>query len=88
MSTLTFNARDMNRQPSKILAAAKRLGSVDILTRDGDAFSLTLKKPATKSRRAALPDFEARKRRLRELGCTPMPAKFEARFNAILRDEP
>ncbi len=88
MSTLTFNARDMNRQPAKVLAAAKRLGSVDIVTREGDAFSLTLKKPAPKSRKPALPDFEARKRRLRELGCTPMPAASEARFNAILRDEP
>ena len=35
-----FTARDLNRQPAKILKACDKFGSVRIQTRDGRAYSL------------------------------------------------
>jgi len=88
MNVLTFTARDMNRQPAKVLAAARRLGSVEIRTRSGEAFTLAVKaESAGKTARAKMPDLEARRQRLRKLGWTPLPASQIEHFNRIIAGE-
>jgi hypothetical protein len=78
----------MNRQPAKVLAAARRLGSVEIRTRSGEAFTLAVKaESAARKARAKMPDFDARRRRLREFGWTPLPASEVERFNRIITGE-
>lgn len=86
MSTpLTFTSRDLNRQPAKVLGAARRLGSVEIRTRNGEAFTLSCKKATPKLKK--LPDFEARRRRLVALGCVPWPASETEKLNRIIAGE-
>lgn len=41
----TFTARDLNRQPAKILKACDKFGAVRIQTRDGRAYSLRAEPP-------------------------------------------
>lgn len=82
---VSFTSRDLNRQPAKVLGAARRLGSVEIRTRSGETFILSPKKE--RSREVKLPDFEARGRRLRELGCIPFPASENERVNRIIAGE-
>jgi hypothetical protein len=88
MDPLTFTARDMNRQPARVLAAARRLGRVEIRTRNGEEFTLALKtKSAGKRARPKLPDVEARRQRLKDLGWTPLPASEVERFNRVIAGE-
>jgi hypothetical protein len=88
MKTLTFTPRDMNRQPAKILAAARRLGSVEIRTRSGEAFTLAVKaESAGRKEPGKMPDLEARRQRLKELGWTPLPTSKVERFNRIIAGE-
>lgn len=85
---LTFTPRDLNRQPAKVLAAARKFGSVEVRTRDGETFTLARKQADQK---AELLDFkalfEARGKRLRELGCIPAPASENERINRIIAGE-
>lgn len=86
MSALTFTARDLNRQPAKVLDAVRKFGSAEIQTRKGETFVVSLK-PATKRKKGKMPDFDDLYRRLREAGCTPIPISEEERFNRIIAGE-
>lgn len=84
-SAVSFTPRDLNRQPAKVWAAVRKFGSVEVRARGGDVFILTRKKE--KPKRVKLPDFEARWKRLRELGCVPPPASENERINRIIASE-
>ena len=86
MSTLTFTARDLNRQPAKVLNAARKFGAVEIRTRSGETFVVSLK-AAKKRTKSGIPDFEDLWRRQREAGSFPIPASENERFNRIIAGE-
>ena len=68
----TFTARDLNRQPAKILKACDKFGSVRIQTRDGRAYSLRAEPAAANA--AGLSFMERMKRhdaRMKAAGWVP-----------------
>lgn len=85
METATFTLRDLNRQPAKVLEACDRLGSVHIRTREGRRY--TLKLEVKQTRMGQLPDFKARRARLRKLGMKPLPMGQQRRFDQWLAGE-
>lgn len=86
MSAVTFTARDLNRQPAKVLNAARKFGSVEVRTRGGETFVLGVK-PGKRRKAVVLPDFEDLWRRQREAGCIPPPASENERINRIIAGE-
>lgn len=89
MKTLTFSAREMSRQTAKVLAAAKRYGSVKIRTREGSEFTLALKATSGPGaeRDERLSQYEARREKFKKAGWTPLPASEVDRFNRIIAGE-
>lgn len=64
---VTYTLRDLNRRPAKVLSACDAEGEVEIRTRSGKTYSLRVKEEPSR-KPIKLPDFEARRRRLRDLG--------------------
>ncbi|MGH7946362.1 MAG: hypothetical protein ACREH8_22575 [Opitutaceae bacterium] len=86
MSTLSFTARDLNRQPAKVLDAARKFGAVEIQTRRGETFVFSLKQE--KKRKAGnLPDFADLWRRLRVAGNVPARASDNERIDRTIAGE-
>ncbi|MDQ3622684.1 MAG: hypothetical protein M3463_09375 [Verrucomicrobiota bacterium] len=86
MGPLTFTARDLNRQPAKVLNAVRKFGTAEVLTRNGETFVVSLKS-AKKRKKAKMPDFDDLYRRLREAGNVPPPASEYERINRIIAGE-
>jgi hypothetical protein len=80
----TFTARDMNRQPAAILAAAERYGSVKIRRRDGREFTLAACVEPGPAKPKKLPDFDALYRRHREAGFRPPRPSERQRLNRLI----
>ena len=88
MSAATFTLRDLNRQPAKILEAVRKFGMVEVRTRSGEVFTITPKAEMASKRRAkTYPNFEARWKRMRELGLVPPPDSENERINRIIAGE-
>lgn len=86
--TAVFTLRDLNRQPAKVLEAVRKFGRADIRTRSGEMFSFIPKvEKRKKPARRDFPDFDARWKRLRELGLVPPPASENERINRIIAGE-
>ena len=66
----SFTVRDLSRKTAAVMASCERLGSVDIATRDGRAFVLSVK--PTRDDGIELPDWEARRNRMKQLGMVPL----------------
>jgi hypothetical protein len=84
MDKATFTVRDLNRQPRKVLQACDRFGSVYIRTRNGKIYSLALQGTEAMG---PLPDFAARRQKLRELGLRPLTREQQRRFDKWLAGE-
>ena len=83
-----FTLRDLNRQPAKVLEAVRKHGRADIRTRSGEMFSFIPKVEKRKRPvRKGFPDFEARWKKLRELGLVPPPPSENERINRIIAGE-
>lgn len=82
----SFTVRDLNRQPAKVLGACDQHGSVRIRTRAGASYVLRREEPE-RSRIKSLPDMEAHRKRLRELGYVPPAAHEMERINQIIAGE-
>lgn len=85
-SVVSFTPRDLNRQPAKVLAAARKFGSVEVRTRKGETFVVAVK-PEKGASPPEFPDFEARGRRLRALGMVPWPASENEWIDRIIAGE-
>lgn len=86
--TAVFTLRDLNRSPAKVLEAVRKFGHADIRTRNGEMFSFIPKVEKRRKKPARdFPDFEARWKRLRELGLVPPPASENERINRIIAGE-
>ena len=94
----SFTLRDLNRQPAKVLAAARKFGLVEVRARTGEVFTLARQKPdrgggGRKQKVNIGKEFEQsmnqRRERMRALGCTtPSPEEFDnERFNKIIAGE-
>ncbi|MEO8352600.1 MAG: hypothetical protein ABI680_12760 [Chthoniobacteraceae bacterium] len=80
--TKDFTVRDLNRHLSEVLDACNRLGSVVIRARSGDTYELrrhTPKKKSAKEKKAAYPDFAARRKAI------GMPMMTKAQSEALDR---
>jgi hypothetical protein len=90
MSTaaVTFTIPDLVSQAAKVMEAVHRLGSVDLRLEDGETLVLKAKsvKPTVAEFEAR---FEARRKRLREMGYEPvkMTPEMEDRFSKIIAGE-
>lgn len=74
----------MNRQPARILAAAKRYGSVQIRTRDGEEYTVLPCPKKAAETPARPPDFDAHYERLRQAGWRPAAPEERARINRLV----
>jgi hypothetical protein len=84
--SLVFTLRDLNRQPAKVLDAARKFGSAEIRTRSGEVFTVAAKADQELSTRA-FPDFRARWRKLHEVGLVPPPRSENDWINRIIAGE-
>jgi len=83
-----FTVRDLNRRPGKVLAEVRKFGSAEIHTRSGEVFTMAVKaEEPTKAAGAGLSDFQAHRKRLRELGLVPPPASENEFINRIIAGE-
>jgi hypothetical protein len=84
-----FTLRDLNRQPSKVLAAARKFGSAEVRTRAGETFILAAKKEKKRktASRGIRARFEALWKKQIELGCIPPPASENGRIDRIIAGE-
>jgi hypothetical protein len=74
----------MNRQPAKVLAAAKRYGSVQIRTRDGEEYTVLSCAKTGGDTPPCEPDFKAHYERLRQAGWRPAAPAERARVNRLV----
>lgn len=81
--TVSFTPRDLNRQPARVLAAARKYGQVEVRTRSGEIFTLMRKV----DKKPDWPDFEARGRRLRALGLVRPSPEQEDKIDRIIAGE-
>lgn len=81
--TIFFTPRDLNRQPARVMAAARKYGQVEVRTRSGEIFTLSRKM----KEKPGWPDFEARGIRLRSLGLVPPSPADDATINRIIAGE-
>ena len=81
--------QDLAVQAAKVIEAVHRLGSVDVRTQEGETLVLKKKEGAKPVRgpEKKLPDFEARWKRLRELGNEPPAPSENERINRIIAGE-
>jgi hypothetical protein len=84
-SSTVFTLRDLNRRPAKVLDAVRKFGNAEIRTRNGEVFTIAVKL-ATTARAREFPEFDARWKKLRELGLVPPRAENE-RINRIIAGE-
>lgn len=82
-----FTLRDLNRRPAQVLAEVRKFGSVEIRTRSGEIFTVTVKAGSATKGADEIPDFESHWKRLRELGLVPPSAADNERINRILAGE-
>ncbi|HUG67028.1 MAG TPA: hypothetical protein VMM76_04725 [Pirellulaceae bacterium] len=85
-ASAVFTLRDLNRQPAKVLDAVRKFGSAEIRTRSGEVFTVAAK-AGGKVRSREFPNFEARWKKLRELGLVPPPRTDDERINRIIAGE-
>lgn len=81
--TISFTPRDLNRQPARVMAAARKYGHVEVRTRSGEIFILSRQA----DEKAGWPDFEARGRRLKSLGLVQPTRREENQINRIIAGE-
>ncbi len=86
-ATATFTLRDLNRQPAKVLDAVRKFGSAEVRTRSGEVFTLAPKAKRRRAKPKGFPDFEARWKRLGDLGLVPPPESENERINRIIAGE-
>ncbi len=83
-----FTARDLNRQPAKILKACDKFGSVRIQTRDGRAYSLRAESPATVDPGLSFMErMERHHARMKAAGYVPPAPSEMERINRIIAGE-
>ncbi len=83
----TFTPQDLAAQATKVFDAVRRFGSAEIRTQEGETFELMIKAEPHPTKPKGFPDFEARWKRLRELGHVPPPASENERINKIIAGE-
>ena len=86
-SAILFTSQDLAGQAAKVFDAVRRFGSADIRTQEGDVFEMKLKREMNEAVGMDFPDFDARWKRLRELGLVPPPPSENERINRIIAGE-
>ena len=79
-----FTEQDFAPGAAKLFDAVRQFGSAMIRTQKGDTFVVQMQAEEPKD---VVPDFEARWKRLRELGNVPPPPSENDRINRILAGE-
>jgi hypothetical protein len=74
----------MNRQPARILAAAKRYGSDQIRTRNGEEYTMLACPKKAADTPPKPPDFNALYQRLRKAGFRPPRPSERKRVNRLI----
>lgn len=85
-ASAVFTVRDLNRQPAKVLEAVRKFGSAEVHARSGEVFTVAAK-AAEQPRSREFPNFEARWKKLRELGLVPPPRTEDERVNRVVAGE-
>lgn len=78
----TYTVRELDREPAAVLDACDAEGVIRIRRRDGRTYSLRPEK--SQDRRAAWPDFAARRRSMQ---MPPIPATQAAKVDKLLSGE-
>ncbi len=71
MKPLSYTSRDLNRNPARVFEAVKTYGSVDICTRAGDTYVISLKKKHSAKEEKMEPDFDSHWQKIPQLGNLP-----------------
>ncbi len=80
-----FTLRDLSRSTAEVIASCIENGSVRIEARDGKRFVLTEEKPTQPA--LAMPDWEARREKMRALGMVPLTKAQTLRLNKLIAGE-
>lgn len=86
-AAVIFTQQDLAAQAAKVFDAVRQFGRAEIRTQDGETFEMKIKPEEKKASAKGFPDFDARWKRLRELGHVPPPASENERINQIIAGE-
>ncbi len=87
MKPLSYTSRDLNRNPARVFEAVRTYGSVDIRTRAGDTYVISLKKKTLAKEEKSEPDFDSHWQKIQQLGNLPAINAEQERLDQIISSE-
>jgi len=87
MRPSSYTSRDLNRNPARVFEAVKTYGSVDIRTRAGDTYVISLKKKPLAKEVKSEPDFGSHWQKIQQLGNLTAKNSEQKRLDQIIAGE-
>ena len=87
MEKNSYTARDLNRNPARVFEAVHKFGSVNIRSRTGDTYVMSLEKKPLSIDLTPTPDFDKHWQKLQQLGCNSATQSDQERINQIIAGE-